>query len=88
MTQILSAVENAHAHDIVIVIWNQNILVDEAGNVKISDFGIAIALSETAMTQTNTLLDQCIIYHQSKHGVQWQRNVQTSIHSELFCMKC
>lgn len=57
MTQILSAVENAHAHDIIHRdLKPQNILVDEAGNVKISDFGIAIALSETAMTQTNTLL--------------------------------
>ncbi|KRM23976.1 Stk1 family PASTA domain-containing Ser/Thr kinase [Latilactobacillus graminis] len=57
MTQILSAVENAHAHSIIHRdLKPQNILVDEAGNIKISDFGIAIALSETAMTQTNTLL--------------------------------
>ena len=57
MTQILSAVQNAHAHNIIHRdLKPQNILVDEDGNVKISDFGIAIALSETAMTQTNTLL--------------------------------
>lgn len=57
MAQILSAVQNAHDHNIIHRdLKPQNILVDEAGNVKISDFGIAIALSETAMTQTNTLL--------------------------------
>ncbi|MDF8182746.1 protein kinase, partial [Listeria monocytogenes] len=34
----------------------QNILIDHDGVVKITDFGIAMALSETSITQTNSLL--------------------------------
>ncbi|MGY3703613.1 hypothetical protein BW731_06745 [Vagococcus martis] len=57
MEQILSAVSLAHEHGIIHRdLKPQNILVDEQGNVKITDFGIAIALSETSLTQTNTLL--------------------------------
>lgn len=57
MEQILSAVALAHAHRIIHRdLKPQNILIDENGVVKITDFGIAIALSETSITQTNTML--------------------------------
>lgn len=57
MQQILSAVSLAHRHHIIHRdLKPQNILIDGAGNCKITDFGIAIALSETSVTQTNTLL--------------------------------
>lgn len=57
MTQIVSAISAAHQNRIIHRdIKPQNILIDEEGNVKITDFGIAIALSETSLTQTNTLL--------------------------------
>ena len=57
MTQIVSAIELAHQNRIIHRdIKPQNILIDREGNVKITDFGIAIALSETSLTQTNTLL--------------------------------
>lgn len=57
MTQIVSAISMAHQNRIIHRdIKPQNILIDEEGNVKITDFGIAIALSETSLTQTNTLL--------------------------------
>lgn len=57
MEQILSAVNLAHAHGIIHRdLKPQNILMDEAGVVKIADFGIAIALSETSLTQTNSML--------------------------------
>ena len=57
MTQIVSAISVAHQNRIIHRdIKPQNILIDEEGNVKITDFGIAIALSETSLTQTNTLL--------------------------------
>lgn len=57
MGQILSAISLAHQHQIIHRdIKPQNVLVDEDGTVKITDFGIAIALSETSITQTNTLL--------------------------------
>ena len=57
MEQILSAVSLAHAHGIIHRdLKPQNILMDQAGVVKIADFGIAIALSETSLTQTNSML--------------------------------
>ena len=57
MQQVLSAIGLAHEHRIIHRdLKPQNILMDEDGNVKIADFGIAIALSETSLTQTNTLL--------------------------------
>lgn len=57
MEQILSAISLAHDHRIIHRdLKPQNILMDENGVVKITDFGIAIALSETSITQTNTML--------------------------------
>lgn len=55
--QILSAVALAHQHRIIHRdLKPQNILINEGGVVKITDFGIAIALSETSITQTNSML--------------------------------
>lgn len=55
--QILEGIQ--HAHEMGIVhrdIKPQNILVDRHKTLKILDFGIAKALSETAMTQTSHVL--------------------------------
>lgn len=55
--QVLSAVALAHQHRIIHRdLKPQNILINEEGVVKITDFGIAIALSETSITQTNSML--------------------------------
>lgn len=57
MSQILSAIDIAHRHNIIHRdIKPQNILITENNEVKITDFGIAVVLSDTSLTQTNTLL--------------------------------
>lgn len=57
MQQILSAIALAHQHRIIHRdLKPQNILINEDCVVKIADFGIAIALTETSITQTNTML--------------------------------
>lgn len=57
MQQITAAISHAHHYGIIHRdIKPQNILIDPNGNIKITDFGIAIALSSTNITQTNAVL--------------------------------
>lgn len=57
MKQITAAISHAHQNGIIHRdIKPQNILIDLEGNIKITDFGIAIALSSTNITQTNAVL--------------------------------
>lgn len=57
MRQLVSAIANAHHNGIVHRdIKPQNILMDAEGNVKITDFGIAMALNATAHTKTNSVI--------------------------------
>lgn len=49
----------AHAHDSFIIhrdIKPQNMLILDSGLVKITDFGIAVALNSTQLTQTNSVM--------------------------------
>lgn len=56
ITEILSAMDMAHSHGIIHRdLKPQNVLVSSSGTVKVTDFGIAKALSETSLTQTNTM---------------------------------
>lgn len=57
MKQLTSAMAHAHENGIIHRdIKPQNILMDEEGNVKITDFGIATSLGATSYTQTNTVI--------------------------------
>ncbi|MEG0381094.1 MAG: Stk1 family PASTA domain-containing Ser/Thr kinase, partial [Kurthia sp.] len=57
MKQLTSAMSQAHENGIIHRdIKPQNILMDEEGNVKITDFGIATSLGATSYTQTNSVL--------------------------------
>lgn len=57
MDQILSAVGLAHKHGVIHRdLKPQNILLDQKGNVKIADFGIALALNQSSVTQTNSVM--------------------------------
>ncbi|MFD2628336.1 Stk1 family PASTA domain-containing Ser/Thr kinase [Oceanobacillus kapialis] len=57
LKQITAAIAHAHANEIVHRdIKPQNILIDTYGQVKVTDFGIAVALSATSLTQTNSIL--------------------------------
>ncbi|MFD1440029.1 Stk1 family PASTA domain-containing Ser/Thr kinase [Lacticaseibacillus hegangensis] len=57
MEQILAGIQVAHDHNIIHRdLKPQNIMIDQDGNAKITDFGIAVALSDNSMTQTNSLL--------------------------------
>lgn len=57
LQQLTSAISHAHQNHIIHRdIKPHNILIDTHGNVKITDFGIAMALSATSITQTNSVL--------------------------------
>ena len=57
MKQLTSAISHAHENGIIHRdIKPQNILMDEEGNVKITDFGIATSLGATSFTQTNSVI--------------------------------
>lgn len=57
MKQLTSAIAHAHENQIIHRdIKPQNILVDDEGNVKVTDFGIATSLSATSYTKTNSVI--------------------------------
>lgn len=49
----------SHAHDSYIIhrdLKPQNIMISDDGGIKITDFGVAMALNETQLTQTNSVM--------------------------------
>ena len=81
MMQIVSATAAAHQNRIIHRdIKPQNILIDKEGNVKITDFGIAVALSDTSLTQTNTLLGS-VHYLSPEQARGGMATIQTDIYA-------
>ncbi|HHY20546.1 MAG TPA: Stk1 family PASTA domain-containing Ser/Thr kinase, partial [Bacilli bacterium] len=57
MSQIVSAIAHAHANHIVHRdLKPQNILINQNGEVKVADFGIARAISSATITHTNSVI--------------------------------
>ena len=57
MTQLTDGIANAHESYIIHRdIKPQNIMIQDDGRIKITDFGIAMALNATQLTQTNSVM--------------------------------
>ncbi|MCT4776332.1 MULTISPECIES: Stk1 family PASTA domain-containing Ser/Thr kinase [Exiguobacterium] len=57
MGQICDAIDHAHANRIIHRdIKPQNMMIDQSGNVKVTDFGIAVAMSNATLTHTMSVL--------------------------------
>lgn len=57
MGQICDAIDHAHANRIIHRdIKPQNMMIDQGGNVKVTDFGIAVAMSNATLTHTMSVL--------------------------------
>ena len=57
MTQLTDGVDHAHASYIIHRdLKPQNIMIQDNGEIKITDFGIAMALNNTQLTQTNSVM--------------------------------
>ncbi|MDY0396328.1 Stk1 family PASTA domain-containing Ser/Thr kinase [Virgibacillus halophilus] len=86
MKQITAAITQAHENAIVHRdIKPQNIMINSYGQIKVTDFGIAIALSATSLTQTNSILGSVhyLSPEQARGGHCNKKNL-IFIHSALF----
>lgn len=87
--QITAAITHAHDNDIIHRdIKPQNILIDEHKQVKVTDFGIAMALSATSLTQTNSVLGSVhyLSPEQARGGMATKKSDIYSIGIVLFEM--
>lgn len=82
MKQIISAMAVAHKKGIIHRdLKTQNILISKDNVVKITDFGIATGLNETALTQTNTLIGS--IHYLSP---ELARGSKATIQSDIYAL--
>src|SRR5690625_4367638 len=87
MKQLTDAISHAHANGLIHRdIKPQNVLVDRYGNVKITDFGIAMALTATSLTQTNSILGSVhyLSPEQARGGVATKKSDIYSLGIVLF----
>src|SRR5690625_1838642 len=87
MKQLTDAMSHAHANGLIHRdIKPQNVLVDRYGNVKITDFGIAMALTATSLTQTNSILGSVhyLSPEQARGGVATKKSDIYSLGIVLF----
>ncbi len=81
MKQLTSGIGEAHKMQIVHRdLKPQNILILDDGTVKVTDFGIAIAMNQTALTQTNSVMGS-VHYLSPEQASGKQSTTQTDIYS-------
>ncbi|KZE38202.1 serine/threonine protein kinase [Bhargavaea cecembensis] len=89
MKQLCSGITAAHIHGIIHRdVKPQNILMDLDGQVKLTDFGIAMALSATALTRTNSVMGTVhyLSPEQARGGIATKRTDIYSLGIVLFEM--
>ncbi len=82
MRQLISAIAHAHKNNIIHRdIKPHNVMVDKDGTIKVTDFGIATAVSAATLTQTNSALLGSVHYLSPEQARGGQANNKSDIYS-------